>query len=1350
MNWWTEMQQTKPLTNGLKLSDADLSALAEIVTQFETLQVDLPAKIMRYVVDGEGEEIVQEVVNLRAEAIQSHHQIVQSSHPFVPHPLFVRHDIGMALTQLQILEADVYYRLIQVNFSFPSGYSLQTGPIALPLSDCIREFVNSLTQRYPDPQPIAITANLVDAMLVKAGEPSETLARMVYCIDPNNYTEIRLSRSCILLKDFSSYSVQHSDVILGALNHTDRKRRVHALQVMVDAQVTPSPFAEVLAKLAGASAKTERELAATLLQRHPESAISWVQAQVEIGKAEERYHAVKLLGDLAGEEARSFLTARLAVETAAKVRSALAQTLASPVEIPIESECWNLPAIAPVAFDVPIPEDTKPALQEIIDIYNQGRVQEYENLYKTLFNHSRFGNYSQTPEHYFSRKNQYFSDEISERVLEEVVKAQQITEEERLSRFQAITRKYLQDVLLESIVPLLQNGTAAACRHQLNVAYRKQDLANKKAQVFLAYSGIQLIHVVRLLLMLGYVVAGSHRGNTVVQAGHELLRQYHRSHPESGGLRELAAVLEALEFDSEAIGKEILSYYYGKIGFLRWEDEAIYPYFAERLHLLENALTPNKGGDWYSRYERGGQRENAFVILQKFPQPPARLVPLLWNLALGSAKGERSIAQRCLNAIPGTQDRILKALQDSDREIRTAAAEWLASQADPAAIAPLKVALQLEKSESTKDIMLRSLEKLGASIEEFLDRQVLLKESQKLIQKGIPTALNWFPFNAMPIVHWNDTNKGVEPDILKGLLVQSFKQKTVEPNPMLHRYVQAWRKDEREAIGQFILESWMTQDILPKYTHTEASQLAKTAAATQWRQTQQRLSQIPTTEAQVYQQVYQDLKQHWRDLDLTNPEQKENFERNVQMSAKYHWEERQHLMALTEEIFYRNSLSQHLNELRGSAIKEKGILAIAAACCGTSAVPSIRNYIHTWHGMRVAQSKTLLQLLPWIQDNSAIQLLIAIATRFRTKGIQQEAEQYVNQLAERNGWTRDQLADRTIPTAGFTAGAVMLLDYGSRQFTAHLDAACNITLTDPAGKGIKSLPDARKEDDPEQVKAAKKQLAEAKKQLKQVLQLQKDRLYEAMCTQRSWRFQDWQQFLNQHPIVGRYGQRLVWTVAEQAEGKGQDNPNSKIQTLKSFRPLADGTLTDVDDEAVTVAADAIVQLAHTCTVTEAVAAAWRSHFADYEVVPLLEQFRPDTYGLPDQKRQETEIRDFEGYLLQSLQLRGMATKRGYTRGQTEDAGWFYSYRKTFPGLGIEAVINFSGSYVPEEIHTVALTTLTFHPLLDDEAGSDYDRPTLTLEEIPPVLLSEIWNDLKAIAAQGTGFDPDWEKKSYLI
>jgi hypothetical protein len=35
---------------------------------------------------------------------------------------------------------------------------------------------------------------------------------------------------------------------------------------------------------------------------------------------------------------------------------------------------------------------------------------------------------------------------------------------------------------------------------------------------------------------------------------------------------------------------------------------------------------------------------------------------------------------------------------------------------------------------------------------------------------------------------------------------------------------------------------------------------------------------------------------------------------------------------------------------------------------------------------------------------------------------------------------------------------------------------------------------------------------------------------------------------------------------------------------------------------------------------------------------------------------------------------------------------------------------------------------------------------LALSDVPPVLLAETWRDLHDIAAKGSGFDPDWQKK----
>jgi hypothetical protein len=140
---------------------------------------------------------------------------------------------------------------------------------------------------------------------------------------------------------------------------------------------------------------------------------------------------------------------------------------------------------------------------------------------------------------------------------------------------------------------------------------------------------------------------------------------------------------------------------------------------------------------------------------------------------------------------------------------------------------------------------------------------------------------------------------------------------------------------------------------------------------------------------------------------------------------------------------------------------------------------------------------------------------------------------------------------------------------------------------------------------------------------------------------------------------------------------------------------------------------------------------------DYGVSPLFQQFGKGTYALPDEKREATSLHDFEGHLLDAFKLRATAGKLGYMRGATEDGGWFYSYTKRFASLGVEAVAGFSGNPLPEENREVALTTVSFR------RGGAGEVP---LGELPAGLLSECWNDMRLIAGEGSGFDPDWQSK----
>ncbi len=791
---------------------------------------------------------------------------------------------------------------------------------------------------------------------------------------------------------------------------------------------------------------------------------------------------------------------------------------------------------------------------------------------------------------------------------------------------------------------------------------------------------LDLLHLVRFLIQLGSVGADRRQDRHILSFGfwlETLLPLFRRTHPQAG-LRELGAAFTAAGLEATRIGFALLHSFQQTAAPFGLPAAQIWPYWAENLDLLEEALGAPKG-NFMDRYAR----RNAFHALATFPSPPERLVPLLWKLALGP-KSERLLAQRCLQGLGDKFERLVDSFLNGDTETRSAAAEWLGRHGDARAVDPLLAGLKREKNESAKGAIMSALESLGVPVEQFLDRKGLLSEAEKGVAKGVPEGLKWFPFGQLPIVHWSDNEKPVEPVILKWWLIQGFKLKNPEPGPLLRMYCGRMKAAEREALGERVLETWIGEDTSP-IARAEAESRAHQAA-----------------------------------------------QQFVQWSQSSYWPPNSPKKSLEE--YYAEFLPGLLITPKGSAISSKGILSVAGACGGAGTVPVVAGYLKQWYGMRAAQCRALLQMLAWVEHKTATQLLLAVGSRFRTKGIQEEASKQAKALADRQGWTVAELADRTIPTAGVDDDGLIMLDFGPRQFRAKLNEELEFVLLDPEGKPLKSLPDPRKGDDATKAAEAKKMFSAAKKELKSVVTMQRDRLYEAMCTERTWPFEDWNLYLNRHPIARRHCQRLVWAVVR----------DEKVTLL--FRPLADGSLTDADDEPVTAGADDAIRVAHECQITPDQSLRWRQHLKDYQVEPLFDQFGRPNFNLAQERKQEDELADFRGHVLEAFKLRGRANKLGYTRGQAQDGGWFFDYHKRFPSLGMEAVLEFTGNGLPEENRTVALTTLHFERVATEgEPGMSGGK--VSLGEVPPVLLSECWNDVRQIAGEGPGFDPDWERKS---
>jgi HEAT repeat protein len=1187
------------------LSSELLAFLAQDLKDLTGGEQELAERLTVYAASGEDEAVLAELPALLPQPTAA------LTYSFY-HP---RH--SRFLAQVSAADAQLFYRLARVysEMAVCRGLTARQNPrIALDAGTDFYPFLMALAKSRDNARD-TFPVSTLEAVFQLAGHDAGAVARATYLADPNDYWARSYSGSLSSFGGFDDYSVGHRQVVLEALTHPRSEQRLHAMELLKERGVPPEPFCDVLVALACSSSKLARAAASALLEGCPAEAAQLLEKKAVEAGSEERFHAVKLLRELAGEDASAFLNSRLEAEKAPKVRE-LIQRLLAPN---LADECTTESGVELPTFPPVVVESEAPLSAEFFKEFRQA-LDEYNGVMRAHYEK-------------YKDKNPWLKEPPS-----------------------------LPPEAAEQFFSLLQRGNARECHnHPYKLNYIDNVASGLTARLF-AHPEFKLIHAVRWVSM---VTSGQFIWHISGQMHH--LERPGSPRPD---LRTLAAVMRTLGMGESEIINILFNHRYAQpLKPFMARDEDVWPYLAENMSVLREAL----GDD-----AKSGSRTVALALLQTFPRVPLRLIERVWGLALGPSKTDRPAAQLCLEKEPHRFERIVKALGDRDAGVRTVAADWLARLGEERAVEPLRKAFGKEKSETVKDALLRALEKLGASTDEYFDRSKLEDEARAGLARAGASAPAWLAFDLMPSVAWADTGEAVGADVLKWFVVQSLRQKQVEPSPMLRRFCSMFERTGRERLGQFVLESWVAQDTLC-HTPEEVEPLARKQAAA-----------------------------------------------NIRYYAQ---------SGKTEEQLYREILNGLLRQCKGSAINEKGMLALAAACCGAAAVPVVAHYLKEWHGTRAAQSKALVRLLAEVDDPAATQTLLAVANRFRTRGIQEEAAKHVQLLAERKGWTLDELADRTVPTLGFEPNGELQFDYGARRFKASLDSKFNFVLADETGKKLKSLPDARKDADAEKVKEAKKLFADAKKGLKQLLALQRDRLYEAMCTQREWTFRDWDTFLNRHPVVGRYCQSLVWVVCDGGEAG------------LSFRPLSDGTLTDARDEEVALTPDTRLRLAHSRTLPKEQAEAWLAHFADYEVAPLFEQFGREDYVLADERRRETEIKDFEGHLIETFKLRGRATALGYTRGQAEDAGWFYLYKKTFPGLRLEAFIEFTGNGLPEENRTVALKSLSFSAMGEQPGGYYSSASSLPLWRVPPVLLSEVWNDMRSVAAQGTGYDPDWEKKS---
>ena len=182
-----------------------------------------------------------------------------------------------------------------------------------------------------------------------------------------------------------------------------------------------------------------------------------------------------------------------------------------------------------------------------------------------------------------------------------------------------------------------------------------------------------------------------------------------------------------------------------------------------------------------------------------------------------------------------------------------------------------------------------------------------------------------------------------------------------------------------------------------------------------------------------------------------------------------------------------------------------------------------------WPGER-AHSRALLGLaaLKQIGSVSAWAAIQNLSFKSRFPALKEAARKALLEIAAVQGISLDELLDRLVPDHGLDATGQRRFTFGEQVFSVDVGASLKVSLCDAQGRMLKSPPKGAAKEDT----AAWKRF---KKELETTLGLQAKRLEIAMSQGQKWSVQDFQNLLQNHPVMGLLARRLVWGLWRDGE-----------------------------------------------------------------------------------------------------------------------------------------------------------------------------------------------------------------------
>ncbi|MEH0971275.1 DUF4132 domain-containing protein [Micromonospora sp. CPCC 205546] len=345
---------------------------------------------------------------------------------------------------------------------------------------------------------------------------------------------------------------------------------------------------------------------------------------------------------------------------------------------------------------------------------------------------------------------------------------------------------------------------------------------------------------------------------------------------------------------------------------------------------------------------------------------------------------------------------------------------------------------------------------------------------------------------------------------------------------------------------------------------------------------------------------------------------------------------------------------------------------------------------------------------------AALAQLARLASRLTYKSTLRIVENGLATHAEAAGVGREDVEEMALPGFGLPL-ADKLGDCSYELEVRGTDAV--LVWRDADGKVVKAPPAQVRRGHGDELKELKATVAD----VGATLIATRDRLERLLRRDRTWTVEQWRERFLDHPLARALARRLIWTVDGVACCWGGD------------------ALRTVDDTVIEPVGDASVRLWHPVADPTAVLP-WRDFLARHRITQPFKQAHREQYLLTDAERATgTYSNRFAAHIVRQHRLNALLSRRGwsYVQHRANGAGYGTPWL-ALPDRELRAELHIAG--IEDRGDDLVFDTMS----TDQLRITREDRTPVPLEQVPPVVLSEVMRDVDLfVAAAGVGNDPNW-------